>query len=188
MKRLLAFLFAFVFSALACAQSLTTAQLTTVRTFACADTGTARPMVLAGDTASLRAWLNATGTFVVWRKAVPTPSIGPVLNYVAVSNLTTANRDRATTFVILNPATFDASQDIADYWDTTFGGTLGGQGATVRAALQAHWRRNALRVEQALSSGSGTTGSPGVMTFEGAISEPDTTRLVFTDSGVLIGC
>ena len=39
--------------------SLTTAQQTTVRAFACVDNATARPMMLAGDTANLRAWLNA---------------------------------------------------------------------------------------------------------------------------------
>lgn len=154
--------------------ALTTAQLSTLKAAILANpTWSAQPNTNVGNSV-IAAALNAVASpeFVVWRRSVPTDSIGPALNYVAVANLTTINRDRATTFVALNQASFNATQDIADYWDTTFAGTLGGQGATVRATLQALWRRSALLIEKILAAGTGTTLSPAMLGYEGTIT-PD---------------
>jgi hypothetical protein len=128
----------------------------------------------ANDETGMVNWYNADSAFVVRRSSVLSSAIGPVLNYVAVSSLTTANRDRATTFVLLNPVSFIPTADIESYWDTTFGGALGGQGENTRAALQALWRRTVNRVELLFCTGTGTQVSPGALgTFEGTIRAQD---------------
>ena len=131
-----------------------------------------------GATGAMADWLNVTSTFVVRRNRVAASEIGPTLNYVAVSSLTTANRDRATTFLLLNPDSFSPTSDIESYWDTTFGGALGGEGANTRAALQALWRRLATRGERIFATGTGSQASPGALTFEGLISNGDVVQAV----------
>lgn len=117
---------------------------------------------------------NALSTFVVRRRSVLAAEIGPALNYIAVSSLTTANRDRATTFIILNPLSFAPTADVESYWDATFSGALGGQGQATRDALVALWRRIVTRGERLFCTGTGTTVAPGTLgAFEGTISAQD---------------
>jgi hypothetical protein len=156
--------------------SLTTEQLQTLKASILAETD---PTFVEyrnnGDNGQMAAWYNQPSTFVVRRSTVMSSEIGPVLNYLAVGSLTTANRDRATTFLALNPVSFTPTADIEAYWDTTFGGALGGEGANTRAALQNLWRRFATRCERLYVTGTGTTVSPGVLVFEGNISSADIT-------------
>lgn len=133
------------------------------------------PLVIAARAAprndtELARLYSLPSTFVVRKTLVSSKSIGPILNYVAVSNLTTINRDRATTFVTLNPDMFAPTADVETYWDTTFAGALGGQGQATRDALAALWRRFATRVERLLATGTGTTAAPGALVFEGALT------------------
>lgn len=123
-----------------------------------------------GNDAAMAGWYNVLTSFVARRKMVLSSEIGPVLNYVAVSNLTTANRDRATTFIVLNPASFAPTSDVESYWDTTFGGTLGGQGQATRDALMALWRRTVKRGERIYCTGTGTSAAPGTLGPEGDIT------------------
>lgn len=187
MKRILTCLIALVFSALACAQSLTTAQLTTARTFACADTGTARPMVLAGDTAALRGWFNTAGSYVVWRTNVTRDEVmrNAAFDWSRVDNLT-AGKARIWDWMFAAGTINAAQANIRAGIDATWVGTAAD--LAVRAAVYAVVKRNALRVEQALATGTGTTATPGTMSAEGPLSETDSGRMLFTDSGVLIGC
>jgi hypothetical protein len=154
---------------------LTPAQLQTLRTAIDADPAlTALPR--NDDTAfQIAAAFNVVGTFIVRRKRVNSAEIGPVLNYVAVSFLTTANRDRATTFLMLNPESFEPTADVESYWETTFGGALGGQGQATRDALVALWRRAATRGEALYATGTGTAPDPGTLVYEGSISPTDVT-------------
>jgi hypothetical protein len=151
---------------------MTPAQLQTLRTAIDAETDpsfvTARTL---GQTSLMAGFYNADSAFIVRRKRVNSAEIGPVLNYVAVSSLTTANRDRATTFLMLNPENFEPTADVESYWDTTFGGALGGQGQATRDALSALWRRAATRGEALYATGTGTTATPGTLVFEGTISD-----------------
>lgn len=154
--------------------ALTPAQLATLKAAIQAETDpafvTARTF---GQTSVMRDFYNAPSTFVVRRVTVLTKEIGPILNYVAVSNLSTINRDRATTFVTLNPDSFTPSADVETYWDSTFGGALGGQGQTTRDALSALWRRFATRAERLFATGTGTALAPGALVFSGALSDQD---------------
>jgi hypothetical protein len=151
---------------------MTPAQLQTLRTAIDAETDaafvTARTL---GQTSVMAGFYNSDSAFIVRRKRVNSSEIGPVLNYVAVSSLTTANRDRATTFLFLNPQSFEPTPDIESYWDSTFSGALGGQGQATRDALSALWRRAATRGEALYATGTGTTATPGTLVFEGTISD-----------------
>ncbi len=154
--------------------SLTPAQLPILKAAILAETDTAFVQARNnGQTPLMAEFYNAASTFVVRRSRVMSSEIGPALNYVAVSNLTTANRDRMTTFVLLNADSFTPTADVESYWETTFGGTLGGEGANTRAALQALWRRFAKRGERLYATGTGTTQSPGALVFEGDVTDSD---------------
>lgn len=158
---------------------LTQAQLATLKTAIMAETDpTFVQYRTNGQTPLMRDWFNspAVPAFLVRRTYVESSEVGPVLNYVAVSNLTTANRDRATTFLALNQAGFKPTADVESYWDTTFGGTLGGEGANTRTALQNLWRRQATRGERLFATGTGTQLSPGTLVFEGDITDTDIGR------------
>jgi len=108
-----------------------------------------------------------------------TELIGKVINYVAYAAMTTANRGTLLGFLDLNRNTFDATKpDVremlaADTAAGIFSGTLGGQGATTRAALSAIMLRNAKRGERLYATGTGTTQSPGLLTFVGDITAQD---------------
>lgn len=130
----------------------------------------------AGATGLMADWFNVASTFVVRKKRVNSGDIGPILNYVAVSSLTTANRDRCTTFLVVNPSGFEPTADVESYWDTTFGGALGGQGQATRDALKALWRRFATRGERVYATGTGNDAAPGTLVYEGSISDSDVIR------------
>ena len=150
--------------------ALTPAQLATLKAAILADPAlNALPNTADGNVA-IAAELNKASAFVVRKRSVPSKDVGPILNYVAVSNLTTANRDRATTFLTLNPDSFAPTADVESYWDTTFGGALGGQGQATRDALAALWRRVATRFEQLFATGTGTTVAPGALVVDGPVT------------------
>ena len=155
--------------------ALTPAQLPALKAAILAETDAAFVALRqANNEDGMAAWYNADSAFVVRRRIVESSEIGPVLNYVAVSSMTTANRDRATVFLALNPASFSPTADIESYWDTTFGGALGGEGANTRTALQNLWRRAVNRVERLFCTGTGTALAPGALgEFEGRISAQD---------------
>lgn len=150
---------------------MTPAQLTTLAAAIAAETYPAFVAFrTAGATGAMADFYNEASAFIVRRKRVEASEIGPVLNYVAVSSLTVANRDRATVFLTLNPEVFSPTADIEAYWESTFGGALGGEGANTRAALSALWRRPATRGEALYATGTGSTASPGALVFEGYIT------------------
>ena len=170
----------------ASAQSLTSAQQTTVRAFACADTGMARPYMLNGDANSLRAWLNAKGTFVVWRTSITNDELGDAMNGTEVAGLSSLNMQRLQVLAAYSGGSQNmARADRRAAFDAVFSGA---GGATTRAAMAILWKRNAMRVEQALATGTGTTATPGLLVYEGEISETDAVRLLYNDNGTLKGC
>ena len=158
---------------------LTPAQLVTLKAAILAETDPAFVTLRnEGATGAMADFYNQPSTFVVRKNTIRSAEIGPVLNYVAVSSLTTANRDRATTFLLLNPVEFKPTADVESYWDTTFGGALGGQGQATRDALVALWRRFATKGERIFATGTGTTLAPGVLVFDGQITGDDISRAI----------
>jgi hypothetical protein len=66
----------------------------------------------------------------------------------------------------VNPSLPNTRQGIADIFS-------GAGGAAQRTHLLAMGRRTALRIEKLFATGTGSTGAPGVMAFEGAITYLD---------------
>lgn len=171
---------------LALAQGLTPAQQITVRTFACADTETARPYVIAGDANSLRAWFNAPGSFIVWRTSVTNDELGDAMNGTDVAGLSSLNMQRLQVLAAYSGGSQNMSRaDRRAAFDAVFSGA---GGAATRAAMAVLWKRPSLRVEQALATGTGTTQTPGRLVYEGELSQTDSVRLLYNDNGTLKGC
>ena len=116
---------------------------------------------------------NADTAFIVWKNNVQIMSVGKAVVYTAIAAMTTGNQTRVSLFVELNPQSFDASPDIDAMFQDLFSGTLGGGGAPSRTALAALLRRPARRAEVLLATGTGTTGDPGNLVYDGAVSISD---------------
>jgi hypothetical protein len=118
----------------------------------------------AGNAGAMAGWYNVNSTFIVFKPTEATTSIGDVVNYVAVAALTTANLEKLNTFYLLQPQTFEPiNSDQRQYLADVFSGALGGQGQATRDALDALYRRAALKGEQLYCTGTGTTALPGTL-------------------------
>jgi len=125
----------------------------------------------SGQTGAMANWYNIDSTFIIFKSTEMTQQIGDVINYIAVAALTTANLDRLNTFYNLNPSEFAPSRsDQRTYLADTFSGALGGQGQATRDALDALYRRAALRGEKIYCTGTGTTAAPGAPGPEGSMT------------------
>lgn len=156
--------------------ALTPAQLQTLKAAIDADPALASKPNSNDGNADIAIEMNklASPAWVAWKSTVTTNDVGNAVNYIAVEAMTDANRGRITTFYAMNPSSFNPSRsDIRSYWSNTFSGALGGQGQATRDALDALWRRNATRAEQALSTGTGTTVSPATLGWEGTLTYDD---------------
>lgn len=164
--------------------ALTDTQLTALRA-AVFGVPEAAALLAAGNAYGLRDWLNATSAFIVWRTRVSQDEI--MMNgfdWVQVDNLTVgkariwewlfANAER-----IINPSKANVRAGIAECWK--------GNAAmlAVQAVVLGHCKRAATRAEQLLGSGTGTDATPGLLAFEGALSDVESVRLVFKDDGTI---
>ena len=118
----------------------------------------------AGNYGQMADWYNVDSTFIVYKTSESTFEIGAVVSYTAVAALTADNRDKVLDFYSLNPTEFQPSRsDQRQYLADAFSGALGGQGQASRDALEALYRRPALRGEQLYCTGTGTTLAPGAL-------------------------
>lgn len=155
--------------------ALTPAQLATLKAAIIADpTLNSQPMTADGAFAIAQAFnANATPDYWVYRKNIPQMEIGKTVSYVAIAAMTTANLDRVNNFLNLNPDSFNGRDDVKTFLNDTFGGTLGGEGANTRAALDLMLRRLATRAEKLFATGTGLSTAPAAMSFEGALPYQD---------------
>ena len=115
-----------------------------------------------GQTGAMADWYNVGSAFIVFKPTEATTGIGDVVNYVAVAALTTANIEKLNLFYTLQPQNFEPiNADQRQYLADVFSGALGGQGQATRDALDALYRRAALRGEKIYCTGTGTTTVPG---------------------------
>jgi hypothetical protein len=153
---------------------LTTAQLQTLKTDISTNTDpTFVAYRNAGNTGGMASWYNIDSTFIVFKPSEATTSIGDVINYIAVAALTDANVNKLTVFYTTQPQNFEPNHsDQRQYLADVFSGALGGQGQATRDALDALYRRAALRGEKLYSTGTGTTLTPGELnaTAQGQIT------------------
>lgn len=118
--------------------------------------------------------INAVPDFWVFKSSVVTDEIGKTVNYVAVEALTDINTNKLTTFITLNPQSFDPRKaDIRSFFVNVFSGALGGQGQTTRDALDLLWRKLATRGQKLFATGTGSTVAPATMGYEPSITDSD---------------
>jgi hypothetical protein len=161
--------------------SLSPAQLQTLKAAIAAETDPAFVGYRTnGQTTLMASFYNtAHPSFVVFKSSETVANVGLAVNYVAFEALTTANLEKINTFTRLNMVAFDPSKsDIRSFWANVFSGALGGFGQATRDAFDALWRRFATRGERLYATGTGTTVAPGVLVFQGAITDTDISQAI----------
>jgi len=118
----------------------------------------------AGNAGQMAEWYNVNSTFIVYKPTESTASLGDTVSYVAVAALVDANVNQLNLFYTLQPQNFEpAHADQRQYLADIFSGALGGAGQATRDALEALYRRAALKGEKLYCTGTGTTVAPGAL-------------------------
>ena len=150
--------------------ALTPAQYLTLKAAIAAETD---PTFVAerinGETGAMAAFYNTDSTFIVWKTLINLSTIGNAFVGTEFSGLTTANVSRLSALAEfsaqgINPSTADRRQMFADIF---------GVNSATNVALIALWKRAAKRGEQLFATGTGTNATPGLLVFEGNISNDD---------------
>ena len=148
--------------------------------------------VTAGDHGCIAAWFNTDSTFIVWKSHT---NKDDVFDNVIWANFTPANPSSgagqdATNWLmacqgkalnlqtLLNANTISSSKanvraGIQDATTNIPSGINGANKSGGWTAIQTVMQRSATYAEKNLATGTGTTGSPGLLTFEGTISVSD---------------
>lgn len=149
--------------------ALTTAQKTTLKADILADPVAAQ--LLTDDLNALAALYNqpATPEFIVWRTNVSTAEIRAVLVWSEYDGLS-VSKQNAFSFLCSNHLVDASLPNVRSGISSIFGAP--GQAGNL-AALIAVAKRPATRAERLFATGTGTTGSPGTMTFEGFVTSGD---------------
>lgn len=148
--------------------SFTESELASLQSAALAEP-TIQSCITAGDDGCVANWFNAPSEFIVWKTSLIDTDVyaDPGFDFTLVDGLTTGKRDEWTNFLFkngfINPSKSNIRSGIADVWSGTAGKVA------VQNAILALSKRPANNAEKALSTGTGTTVSPGVMTFEGTV-------------------
>jgi len=161
--------------------TMTSAQLAILATNIAAD-GTLSLLTKNSDSADAIATaynLTAVPDFWVSRTAIPvkeiyetTTDVPTVWSWTAYIARSQAERDawrEMTSGGVINASLTNVFQGVADIFS-------GAPGAAQRAHLSAMGRRRATRIEKLLATGTGSTGSPAVMGFEGRLAISDVMR------------
>ena len=130
----------------------------------------------SGNNSQMLAWFNSAATpeFIVWRKQVSREEFeeDDAFNWTVVDNLSTGSKYRIWEWMFgskgyINPSKANIRAGIAACW-------VGhAQLLAVQAMVLAKCKRAATRAEKLFATGTGSTGSPAVMGFEGALSIDD---------------
>lgn len=161
---------------------LTDPQLVAVRAAVFA-TPEAAALLAAGSSAGLRDYLNTASATICWRTAVSQDEIMQNgFDWTRVDNLSVgkgrvwewlfANEERA-----INPSKANVRAGIDQVWQGT------AADLAVRAAIYVHCKRAATNAERMLATGTGTNAAPALFTFQGEISDYDSSRLIWKDNG-----
>lgn len=170
MTRLFSFLLfiSISFSAFA----LDSTQATTLRTAALAEPSIAQA-ITNGDDSSVANWFNTATTFIVWKNSISCKELSDgAIVWTAVDALTNGKSriwEWLCKYETINPSKANVRQGLQD--------AFGAGSATVIAATPL-LKRAATNAEKALATGTGTTGAPGLLTFEGRISVNDVSAIL----------
>ena len=148
--------------------ALTNAQLTTLKADIIANG-------LENSSANAIAeFYNAASTFTVWKTNVSINEVGKKFNGSELAGLTTGNQTRLLTLAAYLAGGVNPSlSDNRAFFDDVFSGA---GGTNTRAALLILWKRIANKAEKLFATGTGSDAVPGLLTFEGSISEQDATN------------
>lgn len=156
---------------------LTDAQLSTFKAAINAETDPAFVALrTAGSTGLMAEWYNVDSTFIVWKTRVTIEEVGDAIKSAAIIGLTSLKMQRLQLLTgdlsggNINPSNADRRAG----FDAVFDGT--GDDAVTRTQLAALWKRPALRGEKVFATGTGTTGTPGLLVYEGMITDTDIVR------------
>ena len=170
-RKLFAAVALLAFSILAQAQ-LTLGQMATLKGACLADVAVCKPLHDAADDQGLANYFNTdTATYIVWRPSVTQGEIlqSDNFDWTRVDNLTVGKaRIWSSMFDNSQKAINPSKANIRAGIDASWVGTQAD--LNVRAAVYVLCKRSATRAEKALASGSGTSGSPSVMTFTGPVT------------------
>jgi hypothetical protein len=147
---------------------LTNTQLETLKADILADPAfSSVPMTADGDFEIAQAYnLLSAPAFTVWRTNVFAPEIKGAVVWTEYIGLGAAEKSTFELMIsdgILDGSDVNIRQGIQDIFS-------GAQAAATRAALTELAKRVATRAEALFSTGTGTSGSPGTMAVEGALS------------------
>jgi hypothetical protein len=150
---------------------LTTAQKQTVKAAILADgTASTKASGPGTDYAWITDWLNTLSTFIVWRTSVNLDEIqsDAAFDWTRVDNLS-VGKGRIWEWMFtnsqrtINPSQANVRAGVSACWVGT------AQDLAVQAAVFVHCKRAATLAEKILSTGTGTTGTPGFLTAEGTV-------------------
>lgn len=115
--------------------------------------------------------LTAVPDFIVWKTRVTITQVGDAINGTELAGLTQVNVTRLQAIADhspdgVNPSLTDRRQFYADVFS-------GAGGALTRANLDTLWRAKATRSQKLYATGTGTTPSPGTMTYQAPITRDD---------------
>ncbi len=162
---------------------LTSAQITTLKAAILAETDPAFVISrTAGATGEMAEYFNTPSTFVVWKTSLSEQFItsevsneGTVWSWSAfIARSLNEHNGWARMFngiYSINPSLPQVRSGIADIFS-------GGTGAAQRTHLLAIAKRKATKGEKIFATGTGDNATPGLMTFEGAISDYDVIRAI----------
>lgn len=175
---------------------MTPSQLATLKALVAAEPTLAQA-VLTGQDAAIAAWLNedASPSYFVWRSTTPASD---VMDAITWANLTPADAADGTAAFTNRALACQAKQlnlqillqgresvatgktsvrgglsDALTNVPAGAGGTLMDAGWLGAGKVKAAITRLASRAEKALATGSGTSGTPSALTFEGQVSVND---------------
>lgn len=182
-------LFVLLFAYASIAAAFTDAEILTLRATVSAEPSI-QPCVTAGNDGCVAAWLNSPSTFVVWKTSVKKDVIFDAVvwaNFTPNNPLAGAGQDATNWLMacqgkalnlqtLLNQDFIDATKlnVRAGLQDATTNIPSGASGASRSGgwtAINLAMQRNATIAEKALATGTGTTGSPGLLTFEGSVPD-----------------
>jgi hypothetical protein len=150
---------------------LTTAQLQTLKAAIAAETDpTFVTYRTNGQTGQMAGFYNGNSTFVVWRTNVSIRETGQVFDGAEWAGMTSANHTRLQTvaqyLMAYNAGVAGIRAMFNDIWS-------GAGGTNTRASLLVLWKRFATKGERLYVTGTGTDVTPGLLVFEGSITDTD---------------
>ena len=152
------------------AQTLTPAQLSTLRANVLANADTLA-LYNAGDRAGLAAAYNAAAApaFIYWRSDVTTEEIGNAWVGTDIDGMSALNMQRLELLLASAPGgIFDMTRaDRRAGFENPFGTNTANAS---RVAMRAVWKRSASRFERLFATGVGSDASPGALTLRGPVT------------------